>query len=66
MLVFTEYMPKALQSMFHIVFPSVDLWLYVFSPVCVPLIIRAAAITQELRKKQSAQGLQDPKGSRLQ
>lgn len=51
--------------MFQIVFPSVDLWLYVFAPVRVPLIIEAAAITQELNrmKKQSAQGLQDPKGS---
>ena len=66
MLAFTEYMPKALRSMFQIVFPSMYLWLYVFSPVCFPLIIGAAAITQELTvySSRSARGLQDPEGSR--
>lgn len=50
MLAFTEYMPKALWRMFQIAFPSVDLWLYVLSPVCFPLVIGAVAITQELNR----------------
>lgn len=44
MIAFTEYMPKSLQTVFQIVFPSVNLWVYVFSPVCFPLIIGAVAI----------------------